>query len=280
MSASALQKADLLSVSDRSGFSELKRINSELVGWLSIYGTQIDYPLVQTTDNQKYLSMDATGRASSTGAVFLDYRSQANFEDFNTIIYGHHVPTGEVFGQIKSFCDETFFKEHAYGSLYYNGVEKGLEIFAILEVDAYDEAIYQINVDKSKRSSYYSYLLSKAVQKRPISLSAEDHIVLMSTCYTEVTNGRHILLAKITDTPQKDTFEKARNPSKTKDSSSALSNFYQRLRHIKSIDRWIQKLEQVPLWLLWVISLVLGLMLIVLIGLVLYLRRQLRRIDV
>jgi hypothetical protein len=81
---------------------------------------------------------------------------------------------------------------------YYNGEDKELEIFGILEVDEYDMNIYRPlsnNIEENK--AYYEYLLSKATYKRDVSVSSEDKICLLSTCFVDVTDGRHILLAKI-----------------------------------------------------------------------------------
>lgn len=112
-----------------------------------------------------------------------------------------------MFGDVAKFSDKEFFDQHRYGSIYYNGVEKGLEIFEMLEVDAYDFNIYDpgINGD-DRRQEYIDHLLSVAIHKRDITLGPNDHIILLSTCFLDVTNGRHIVVAKITDTVPKNTF--------------------------------------------------------------------------
>lgn len=187
-----------------SGFSKLQELNPEVLGWINVYGTNIDYPLVQAKDNEKYLNKDSKGEFAATGAIFLDARNNPKFEDFNTIIYGHHVENGVMFGDVAKFADKEFFDQHRYGSIYYNGRERGLEIFGILEVDAYDTEIYRTLSSKDEEhQAYYQYLLSKAKYKRDVSLTSTDKIVLLSTCFLNITNGRHILLAKITDAPVK-----------------------------------------------------------------------------
>ncbi|KXT75617.1 NPQTN specific sortase B [Streptococcus sp. DD10] len=187
------------------GFSKLQSMNPEVRGWISIYDTQIDYPIVQSQDNIKYLDHNAVGDYVVTGSIFMDYRCNPDFTDFNTIIYGHHVPSGVMFGEIKKFTDQDFFDNHKYGSIYYDGKERGLEIFGILEVDAYDTKIYHtVGENEVEDQVYYQYLLSKAKFKRDVAVSANDKIVLLSTCFVDVTNGRHILLAKITDKVQKE----------------------------------------------------------------------------
>ncbi|MCF0240196.1 MAG: class B sortase [Streptococcus gallolyticus] len=239
-----------------TGFDQLKVKNPEVLGWLSIYGTQIDYPYLQTDDNQKYLSMNPEGDYAITGSVFLDYRSQSNFDDFNTIIYGHHVPNGSIFGEIKKFSDSNFFESHRYGSIYIDGVEKGLEIFALLEVDAYDKAIYSPGVKgDTDRNSYSQYLLSKAVQKRSIDVSAQDKLVLMSTCFVGVTNGRHILAAKITDKVPEDTFGGV--------SSSGQSLLTNLLMSDHPVIVWLQSVSRWHLFLLVIFLLIVSVCLVI-----------------
>lgn len=138
-----------------SGFSKLQELNPEVLGWINVYGTNIDYPLVQAKDNEKYLNKDSKGEFAATGAIFLDARNNPKFEDFNTIIYGHHVENGVMFGDVAKFADQEFFDQHRYGSIYYNGVEKGLEIFEMLEVDAYDFNIYDPGIQGEDRQQAY-----------------------------------------------------------------------------------------------------------------------------
>ena len=181
-----------------TGFETLQHLNKDVCGWISLDGTKVDYPLLQSQDNIKYLDRNAFGDYTVSGSIFLDYRFNPNFTDFNTIIYGHSMASGAMFG------------EHRYGSIYYNGRERGLEIFGILEVDAYDTEIYRtLSSNDEEHQAYYQYLLSKAKYKRDVSLTSTDKIVLLSTCFLNITNGRHILLAKITDAPVKTAQDKS-----------------------------------------------------------------------
>ena len=81
---------------------------------------------------------------------------------------------------------------------YYNGEDKELEIFGILEVDEYDMNIYRrLSNNIEENQAYYQYLLLKATYKRDVSVTSEDKICLLSTCFVDIINGRHILLVKI-----------------------------------------------------------------------------------
>lgn len=233
---------------EEKGFYQLEQKYPDVKGWISIEGTHIDYPLLQSEDNVKYLDHNAFGDYVVTGSIFLDYRFNANFTNFNTIIYGHHVPTGDMFGDIKKFTNKDFFDTHRYGTIYYNGEEKELEIFGILEVDAYDMNIYRPLSDNiEENQAYYQYLLSKATYKRDVSVTSEDKICLLSTCFVDVTNGRHILLAKI-------------NPVLKKEQRNA-SSIPNALPQQKGMSKWI---FYITIFLLMIIIVLLGIIIFLL----------------
>ena len=212
---------------EEKGFYQLQQNHPDVKGWISIDGTHIDYPLLQSEDNVKYLDHNAFGDYVVTGSIFLDYRFNANFTNFNTIIYG---------------------------TIYYNGEEKELEIFGILEVDAYDMNIYRTLSDNiEENQAYYQYLLSKAKYKRDVSVTSEDKICLLSTCFVDVTNGRHILLAKINPVFKKEQIN----------SSSITTNLPQQ--------------SGVSKWIIYVVLLLLVIIIILLIILIFLLRD--RKID-
>lgn len=185
---------------DSASFNELKALNPEVIGWLTVYGTGIDYPLVQGPDNEKYLTKDALGKNTTYGAIFLDYKSKPDFSDFSSIVYGHHMAGNAMFGDIDLFSDETYFREHRYGNLYFDNTDHGLEFMMFLEVDAYDKNVYRYGVQEgSDAESYLQTLREKALHSRPVKVNKGEHIVLLSTCTANITNGRQILVAVIRD---------------------------------------------------------------------------------
>lgn len=191
-------------------FEELQAINPEVFGWLSVYGTMIDYPLVQGTNNAKYISTSAEGTYSMTGAIFLDYSNNQSFLDFNSIIYGHNMVPQVMFGSIKEFKNPKFFESHKYGNLYFDGKDHGIEVFAIVVADAYDGTIYTPGLtDEATRQVYLDTLKGKSLLYRDIDVTIHDRIVLLSTCSTEATNARDILVGRITDETFNDEFQVA-----------------------------------------------------------------------
>ena len=187
-------------------FQELQAVNAEVFSWLNVYGTNIDYPVTQSSDNMKYVNTNAEGEYSLSGAIFLDSGNSKDFSDFNNIVYGHHMEKKVMFGEIGSFSEREMFEERRYGNLYYEGKDYGIEFFAFVHADAYDGSVFSPNVGEERRQAYLDNLLETAVHKRDIGVSIFDRIILLSTCSSGSTNGRDILVGRITGDVYPDTF--------------------------------------------------------------------------
>lgn len=185
---------------DPLSFDELRSINPEVFGWLTIYGTNIDYPIVQGKDNSKYLNTDAEGNYSLSGSIFLDYRNSPDMSDFNNLLYGHHMAAEMMFGDIDLFTDEEFFNTHRYGSLYCNGRTYGLDIFIYMHGDATDQRIFAPPaMTQAARDEFLQLILANAIYFRSIGVTTDDHLLIMSTCATGKRTDRNFLIAKIID---------------------------------------------------------------------------------
>jgi len=197
---------------ETASFEEFQVINPEVIAWLEVYGTKIDYPVVQGEDNTKYVTTDAFGEYSLSGAIFLDSRNSKDFMDFNSILYGHHMDKDAMFGEIASFEDRVFFEEHIYGNLFYEGVDYGLEFFAFInDIDAYDYAVFKPRVKGiGEQQDYLDNLITEAINNRDVKVTTKERILLLSTCDSALTNGRDILIARITDETYANPYEKER----------------------------------------------------------------------
>ncbi|MCL2806972.1 MAG: class B sortase [Coriobacteriia bacterium] len=193
--------------SDGLSFAELQAINPEVFGWLTVYGTNIDYPLVQNKDNLKYVNTNAKGRYSLSGAVFLDCNSSTDFSDFSSIIHAHHMDKEVMFGQIGLFSEKSYFDARQYGVLYFDGQEQGIEFFAFLHTNAYDTAVFRTKITAvEEQEAYLDLLLGMAKHTRNIAVSTNDRIVLLATCSQSSTNGRDLLVGRITSEVMQDPF--------------------------------------------------------------------------
>ncbi len=123
-------------------------ISSDMVAWLTIDDTNIDYPVMQADDNIKYLNTDPYGKYSLTGSIFLDSRNSPDFSDDYSLIYGHHMEYGKMFGALDEFLDESYLRKHSRGELLIgrDGSKKlKLRIFASMKAKASDNAVFNVN---------------------------------------------------------------------------------------------------------------------------------------
>lgn len=185
---------------DSLSFEELRAKNPEVFAWLTVNDTPIDYPMTQASNNDKYINTNAEGQYTLSGAIFLDYRNSPDFDDFNSIIYGHHMEKKMMFGSLSDFADRAYFETHPYGNLYYGGRDHGLEFFALILTDAYDEQLFTPAVKGEEgRAALLDAIRTKAMFRRDIPVTTEDQIVLLSTCTSTITNGRYMLVGKISE---------------------------------------------------------------------------------
>ena len=186
-------------------FKELQVINPEVFAWLNVYGTNIDYPLTQGEDNMQYVNTNAEGLYSLSGSIFLDSNNSRDFSNFNNIVYGHHMEKKTMFGEIGDFSEKNIFDLHQYGNLYFDEEDHGIEFFAFIHADAYDSAVFTANVQEEERRTFLDNIHAKAIHKRDIEVTINDHLIMLSTCSSRSTNGRDILLGRITKEIYEDT---------------------------------------------------------------------------
>lgn len=188
---------------DTASFEELRRLNPDTVGWITIYGTHIDYPVMHSGDNGKYINMDAKGKFSLAGVPFLDAANVPDFSDSKSIIYGHHMERHQMFGDLEQFKKRTYFEKRKYGELFFNGRRHGVEIFAFAEADAYDRTLYGRSASINEAETY---IRSIAGHTRTLDNDAQGSIVLLSTCGNDFANQRFILALRLCDEVHRDPF--------------------------------------------------------------------------
>ena len=222
-------------------FEELKRINPDTFAWLTVYGTNIDYPVVQSLEsNIKYVNTDIEGNFSIAGTIFLDKRNANDFSDFNSIIYGHHMDQQVMFGEIGEFWEEEKFNAHQYANMFYNGKDHGVEFFTFIHADSYDSVVYSPGLTEDERKrEYLEYIKSLAIHTRDVDVTINDRIVLLSTCSAATTNGRDILIGKIYDEPFEDTFVEEPHDWTQQFFSDSRVGFLSNFAHTLNLPDWL-----------------------------------------
>lgn len=177
---------------------ELQAINPDVCAWLTIDGTNIDYPVVIGEDNMEYVNKDVYGEFALSGAIFLDSSNARDVSDSYTLIYGHHMANGAMFGDVVEFVNTDYFNDHTSGTLYLPDATYSIELFACVQVDAYDSVIYNPAAQAGDVSELLNYVNEIAVQSRYIGVQPSDQVIGLSTCSEATTNGRVVLFGRLT----------------------------------------------------------------------------------
>jgi sortase B len=179
--------------------SELQKINPDVVGWLTVDDTNIDYPVVQGETNMEYLNKDVEGIFSLSGSIFLDSRNTDDFSDFYSLIYGHHMDGDLMFGEIPKFTEQEYFEKHTTGTMFLPEHTRQIQWFACIQTNAYDKYLFHPSsvYDEETMLELLAYIREEAVQYRDIGVTASDQIIALSTCETATTDGRVLLIGRM-----------------------------------------------------------------------------------
>jgi sortase B len=177
----------------------LQDINPDVCGWITVDNTNIDYPIVRGETNWTYLNLAVDKSFSLTGSIFLDYRNLKNFGDSYSLIYGHHMDGNVMFGELPYFLESAYFRSHTTGTLFTPEHTYYIQWFASVETDAYDNNIYTpiAYADRELMPRLLSYLQETATQYQDIGVSSSDRLIALSTCSNSTTDGRIVLIGRL-----------------------------------------------------------------------------------
>lgn len=194
--------------SNNLSFEELKLKNKDVFAWIDVYGTKIDYPIVQGQDNSEYLNKTVLGEFSTAGSIFLDHRNDKEFTDFQDILYGHYMAERKMFGDMELFKDKSFFDTHKYGVIHRADKPSiGIEFFAFMKTVGTDKTILSPAKLKEEKSDLVKHIYESATYSRDIDFSNNENIIILDTCDLSITNGRYILAGKLTNSVAENEFK-------------------------------------------------------------------------
>ena len=185
---------------DEASFAELRTINPDVCAWLTLDNTKIDYPVLQGEDNLTYINTDVYGSFALAGSIFLDASNDSRFNDTYNLLYGHHMDGSRMFGDLDLYKDKHFFEENTTGVLMMPGKAYQLEIFACLVVAASEDHIFEPGRWRDDIDDLLDFASENALLQHADVIAAaraEDSpkVLAMSTCSSEFTDARTILLA-------------------------------------------------------------------------------------
>ncbi|MCH5192193.1 MAG: class B sortase [Oscillospiraceae bacterium] len=179
-------------------FPSLLQENGDIIGWLYCEDTPINYPVVQSDDNDDYLRRDLHGNYLVSGTLFVDYRCGAVGTGQNYIIYGHFMKNATMFGTLEKYKEQSYFDEHPV--LYYLTSDKDymIELFAGFVTNANADIYYPNFGDADSFEAVLQGLKAQSTFNSGISVTGEDHIVTLSTCSHDFDNARYVVFGKLT----------------------------------------------------------------------------------
>ncbi len=178
-------------------FNELKNINSSTVGWIQVNGTNINYPFVQTENNEYYLTHSFDKSSNSAGWVFLDYRNNLSTLDKNTIIYAHGRLDTTMFGSLKNILTSGWLiNQNNYVIKLSTEYENTLwQVFSVYRIPTTNDYIRTNFKNNRNFLEFAEMLINRSVHNFNTKVNENDHILTLSTCYND--NEKVVLHAKL-----------------------------------------------------------------------------------
>jgi len=179
---------------------DLQEKNADTIGWLTIPGTQIDYPFLWADDYDIYLRTDINGESSMAGSIFMDYRCDRNLLGAHSILFGHNMNNGSMFGALIEFRDRTFFQEHQEGYIYLSNANIKLQIIACIVTTSSNAEVYGVAETEEQKERFLEVIKEENIHGRegiPEDLSIDDRFVLLSTCSYEHDEARTVVVYRI-----------------------------------------------------------------------------------
>lgn len=159
----------------------LQRVNSEVIGWIYIPDTNVNHPLLHTKDNSTYLHTTWEGKENSAGSIFMETKCSPSLTDFNTIIYGHNMRNGSMFGKLKQYRDYDHYLEHRYVYIVTGYAIYRYEVFSAYEAGINTDTYRLQFTGHAKRKALQHYIDS-SVWEAELTPTLDDRILTLSTC--------------------------------------------------------------------------------------------------
>lgn len=183
-------------------FDELKKVNCDTVAFLKVNGTEIEYPIVKTRNNDFYLKHSFDKTYNAAGWIFADYRNRLDGTDRNIVIYGHNRKNGTMFSSLRNILKKEWYNnpENFKIQLITENEEIFYEVFSIYQIE---KETYYLQTDFNNGDEYLSFVetvKNRSIKNFGVDLNVESEILTLSTCAND-NNYRVVLHAKKIVTP-------------------------------------------------------------------------------
>lgn len=177
--------------------------NQKLIGWIKIEDTVIDYPVMQTVNNEYYLNHNFNQEEDRNGCIFMDYQCDVIRGNDNTILYGHHMKSGKMFGSLVKYSDKDYYDKHPkiqFDTIYEKGTYQIMYVFRS-KVYSEEEVTFKyyqfLNAASAQEfDSYMNEMAALSIYDTGVSASYGDKLLTLSTCDYQENKGRFVVVAK------------------------------------------------------------------------------------
>ncbi len=184
-------------------YKNLLKTNKKLIGWLKIDDTNIDYPVMQTSDNEYYLTHNLNQEYDKNGSIFMDKDCDVLKPSTNFILYGHHMSSGRMFGKLGLYEKKSYYEEHPYiqfDTIYEKGTYEVMYVFRsrVFKEEEIVFKYYQF-IDANSEQEFDSYMNEMAemsLYDTGVTAQFGDQLLTLSTCDYQEKNGRFVVVAK------------------------------------------------------------------------------------
>ncbi len=181
---------------EKIDLAALKEVNPEVVGWIFIPSTRINYPILQAEDNSFYLNMTWEKKWNPAGSIFLECENKADFTDFNTIIYGHNMYTTTMFSSLRQYRNRSMWEKSPYIYIVNNSGVHRYQVFSSYETPV-DAPAYKLSFKQNDtRADFLRHAQQQSVVEASVMPALTDRIITLSTCTGEYSDTRWVVHAR------------------------------------------------------------------------------------
>ena len=178
-------------------FKALKKVNPDVVAWVYLPGSVINYPIVSGKDNSYYLTHTVDKKVNKAGCPFVDYRNAKGFEDRNTIIYGHHLRNGKMFTGLHKYKNQAYYDEHPVIYFMLPEGQYALLVFSGYTTKSTSDAYKRTFSSDKEFSNWLNTVKKRSNFKSDVSVGPDDTIITLSTCAYNFDNARYVVHCKL-----------------------------------------------------------------------------------
>lgn len=183
-------------------FNKLRETNSDIYAWIEIPGTKVDYPVLQSETDNKYLNTNIDGSEGYPGCIYSNKCNSRNFDDYITVLYGHNMKSGEMFGSLHQFEEQDFFDSFDTYTVETEKARYTYEVYAAVDyndclitaeygaktVEGRDQFIESLGAYKEDSKTHF---------KEKVTISGEDKVLVLSVCISGQADRRILVVSRL-----------------------------------------------------------------------------------